>query len=225
MAFNVTQCPGCESTFNTNARMLELAAGKVRCGACLKVFDATQHYLQNLQDDDHVAGEESVFLSDDPQDYFDPSNFLTRSALTESDSLEDGQNSEQSQSEYDGDSFSARDSDFDDVELREEIIPETEKDEETEIEDLFTDSAKNFHPADVSEDSLESSPQIGTEFSDEPRIDEHSIDESIRDESNIDEEAVQQAVQEAIEEGIEEGTEETSGQDIEIGRASCRERV
>ncbi|MEZ7830277.1 MAG: zinc-ribbon domain-containing protein, partial [Gammaproteobacteria bacterium] len=45
MSFNVTQCPACESTFNTNSRVLAAAAGKVRCGACLNVFEAIDNFL------------------------------------------------------------------------------------------------------------------------------------------------------------------------------------
>ena len=77
MAFRVTQCPSCESTFNTSPRVLETAAGKVRCGACLTVFDATDNFLG----DDQTEAIESVFVSAAPTDYFDPSRFLTRSAL------------------------------------------------------------------------------------------------------------------------------------------------
>ncbi|NKB33526.1 MAG: DUF3426 domain-containing protein [Pseudomonadales bacterium] len=80
MALHVTQCPSCESTFNTSAAMLETAAGKVRCGACLTVFEAIDNFV-----DSHPAEEsqdaESVFVGNNPQDYFDPGKFLTRSAL------------------------------------------------------------------------------------------------------------------------------------------------
>lgn len=82
MSFNVTQCPACESTFNTNSRVLAAAAGRVRCGACLNVFQAIDNFLipeaGGEQDQD-----ESVFVGNDPQEFFDPSSFLTRSALRE----------------------------------------------------------------------------------------------------------------------------------------------
>lgn len=83
MSFNVTQCPACESTFNTNSRVLAAAAGKVRCGACLNVFEAIDNFLIPEEDDaEHEQGE-SVFVGNNPQEYFDPSSFLTRSALRE----------------------------------------------------------------------------------------------------------------------------------------------
>ncbi|MCH7672817.1 MAG: hypothetical protein IIB72_11700, partial [Proteobacteria bacterium] len=83
MAFHVTQCPGCDSTFNTSARLLESAAGRVRCGSCLTVFEAMQYFVDQdpLQSQD--LAENSVFVGNNPQDYFDPTNFLTRSALTD----------------------------------------------------------------------------------------------------------------------------------------------
>lgn len=83
MSFNVTQCPACESTFNTNSRVLN-AAGKVRCGACLNVFEAIDHFLLPDADDETTLEHgESVFVGNNPQEFFDPSRFLTRSALTE----------------------------------------------------------------------------------------------------------------------------------------------
>ena len=83
MAFHVTQCPGCDSTFNTSARLLESAAGRVRCGACLTVFEAMQHLIDEDHDLSDDVAEDSVFVGNNPQDYFDPTNFLTRSALTD----------------------------------------------------------------------------------------------------------------------------------------------
>jgi predicted Zn finger-like uncharacterized protein len=81
MAFQVTQCPRCESTFNTDPRVLELAAGKVRCGACLTVFQVEENFL--TEDAADSAEHESVFVGNAPEDFFDPAVFLTRSALQE----------------------------------------------------------------------------------------------------------------------------------------------
>jgi len=77
MAFQITQCPSCNSTFNTSPQMLEMAAGKVRCGACLYVFQAREHFV----DVDADEADESVFIGNVPEDFFDPAVFLTRSAL------------------------------------------------------------------------------------------------------------------------------------------------
>ncbi len=83
MSFNVTQCPACESTFNTNSRVLAAAAGRVRCGACLNVFEAIDNFLIPEEADAASDQDESVFVGNDPQEFFDPSSFLTRSALSE----------------------------------------------------------------------------------------------------------------------------------------------
>lgn len=83
MAFNVTQCPSCDSTFNTNARILDSAGGKVRCGACLRVFVAAENFVAHGDSESLENDEESVFVGNNPDDYFDPSSFLTRAALTE----------------------------------------------------------------------------------------------------------------------------------------------
>ena len=86
MSFNVTQCPACESTFNTNSRVLAAAAGRVRCGACLNVFEAIDNFLIPEEGDTAQNQDESVFVGNDPQEFFDPASFLTRSALSETQS-------------------------------------------------------------------------------------------------------------------------------------------
>lgn len=80
MALHVTKCPSCESTFNTSAAMLQLAEGKVRCGSCLSIFHAIDNFIQPASNEDS-QDEESVFVGNSPEDYFDPAIFLTRSAL------------------------------------------------------------------------------------------------------------------------------------------------
>lgn len=80
MSFHVTQCPGCDSTFNTNARILQAAAGKVRCGACLTVFEAADNFI--AVNDPDEGDDASVFVGYNPADYFNPSQFISRSALT-----------------------------------------------------------------------------------------------------------------------------------------------
>ncbi len=44
-ASQFTECPNCETVFRVAARQLELAAGRVRCGSCLHVFVAAQHWV------------------------------------------------------------------------------------------------------------------------------------------------------------------------------------
>ncbi len=88
MSFNVTQCPACKSIFNTNSRVLAAAASRVRCGACLNVFEATDKLLRGMDVGANHNESESVFVGNDPQKFSDPSRFLTRDALTETENLE-----------------------------------------------------------------------------------------------------------------------------------------
>lgn len=89
MSFNIAQCPACESTFQVTARLLESASGKVRCGACLTIFTAPENLIEHE--------EESVFVGSHPNEFFDPSTFLTRQSLQ--DALRESQQAEQEQSE------------------------------------------------------------------------------------------------------------------------------
>lgn len=41
----ITQCPHCQTRFRVNAAQLGAASGAVRCGTCLKVFNAPQNML------------------------------------------------------------------------------------------------------------------------------------------------------------------------------------
>lgn len=45
----VTRCPNCHARFRVSDGQLKLAAGQVRCGACLLVFDALQHSFTQAQ--------------------------------------------------------------------------------------------------------------------------------------------------------------------------------
>ncbi len=41
-----TRCPHCDTAFKVTDKMLSIAQGKVRCGACLAVFQAKEHLLK-----------------------------------------------------------------------------------------------------------------------------------------------------------------------------------
>ena len=45
-----TQCPHCQTCFRISEAHLKVAKGKVRCGSCQEVFDATQNLFKNLTD-------------------------------------------------------------------------------------------------------------------------------------------------------------------------------
>ena len=41
----ITECPNCDTRFRVTEAQLQVAQGRVRCGACLGVFDGTEHLL------------------------------------------------------------------------------------------------------------------------------------------------------------------------------------
>ncbi|HBW84109.1 MAG TPA: hypothetical protein DEF79_08740 [Gammaproteobacteria bacterium] len=81
MAFHITQCPCCTSTFSINTQLLNEADGKVRCGACLSVFLAEQQLVDSESEKGSSEADSSVFVGHAPEDYFDPASFFTRKAL------------------------------------------------------------------------------------------------------------------------------------------------
>ena len=45
----VTRCPHCKTSFRVNEAALSVAGGAVRCGSCLQVFRATDHFVEPLK--------------------------------------------------------------------------------------------------------------------------------------------------------------------------------
>ncbi len=54
----ITQCPNCDTRFRVTESQLQVAAGRVRCGACLVVFDGTSHL--SVDGEDLLGDEEST---------------------------------------------------------------------------------------------------------------------------------------------------------------------
>jgi predicted Zn finger-like uncharacterized protein len=50
-----TQCPHCQTCFRISEAHLKVANGKVRCGSCQEVFDATDHLFKNLTDREPIT--------------------------------------------------------------------------------------------------------------------------------------------------------------------------
>ncbi len=46
MAVHVTHCPHCQTSFRVRDEHLNAARGMVRCGSCLQVFKAAEHFIQ-----------------------------------------------------------------------------------------------------------------------------------------------------------------------------------
>lgn len=54
---HITRCPHCDTSFRVNDAQLAAADGAVRCGACLLVFAATEHFVTRRplsEDDDEL---------------------------------------------------------------------------------------------------------------------------------------------------------------------------
>lgn len=49
MAVHVTRCPHCRTTFRVRDEHLKVANGAVRCGSCLQVFKAADHFVSEDQ--------------------------------------------------------------------------------------------------------------------------------------------------------------------------------
>ncbi|NCB30924.1 MAG: hypothetical protein EOM66_05890, partial [Clostridia bacterium] len=45
MAVHVTRCPHCQTSFRVRDEHLSAARGMVRCGSCLQVFKAAEHFI------------------------------------------------------------------------------------------------------------------------------------------------------------------------------------
>ncbi|GAA3966511.1 DUF3426 domain-containing protein [Allohahella marinimesophila] len=63
----LTQCPHCDATFKVTEKQLELAAGKVRCGACMQVFQADDNLVE-VQDAAQVPHEDPEVFADGDDD-------------------------------------------------------------------------------------------------------------------------------------------------------------
>jgi predicted Zn finger-like uncharacterized protein len=48
MTSQVTQCPKCNTSFRVTESQLTIANGAVRCGSCLHIFNAPDHWLSNV---------------------------------------------------------------------------------------------------------------------------------------------------------------------------------
>ena len=84
MAFQITICPECRSSFNLNRSALNSPSGLVRCGACLAVFEASEHFFES-EAQSEIFKDGSVFMSEEPIDYFNPADFLKLGELNGND--------------------------------------------------------------------------------------------------------------------------------------------
>lgn len=78
---NQAQCPHCQSIFSVSQEEIRLALGAVRCGECIKIFNASYHLIDaehlanapyNNADTDHIYNEPDAFTIDSNLTYLDP---------------------------------------------------------------------------------------------------------------------------------------------------------
>lgn len=55
MTTQVTQCPNCRTSFRVTEAQLTIANGAVRCGSCLHIFNAPEHWLNTIADTENAA--------------------------------------------------------------------------------------------------------------------------------------------------------------------------
>jgi len=75
MSLRIIVCPECRSSFYLNGPAMDSIDGLVRCGACLAVFRASEHFLESEAQSEFFKNG-SVFMSDEPIDYFNPIDFM-----------------------------------------------------------------------------------------------------------------------------------------------------
>lgn len=90
-----TRCPHCKATFEVTSAQLSAASGKVRCGACMNVFDAIAYLITSPQEESNTEEpslENSIDRHDEDELVFEDSEEEKQEAnkqLFENDQLSD----------------------------------------------------------------------------------------------------------------------------------------
>jgi predicted Zn finger-like uncharacterized protein len=66
MDYRITQCPRCGTSFRVTDAHLAVAAGAVRCGSCLHIFNAREHWVEEKSAEDEA--QEQVLRDDEAQE-------------------------------------------------------------------------------------------------------------------------------------------------------------
>ena len=83
----LTECPSCETVFRVTEQQLQIADGRVRCGSCLHVFIAAEHWAPNIASEQKLMSLSSSapVAGEQPDDQTASANkdaaFLAASAL------------------------------------------------------------------------------------------------------------------------------------------------
>ncbi len=171
-----TRCPTCTTAFKVTEKLLSMAGGKVRCGACLAIFQATDYMLKPSEKAAHQAestsSTEQATAKPEPsgnQSHIDPTDDLEPNFQ----SAEAAKPSHEFESEPEFQEASANSFDAPEFESEPEFEPNTNQHlpDDFEIEpDFQTDSefetGSDNQPSDVKANEPE-----GTSPSADPEID------------------------------------------------------
>jgi len=156
---SVTQCPHCKTSFHVGPIQLEAANGAVRCGGCLKVFDALEHFVVEqkplfggkVEDGDAEAGTKT----EPEQEFYNPradddEDILAFNQDSDEDEIVE-ENAEEIEAAFDEESAKASDEDA--AEAPDEILDDTLN---RDVEDN-TDEELNqeFSDADAASETIE----------------------------------------------------------------------
>lgn len=78
MTSRVTQCPKCQTSFRVTDAQLDIANGAVRCGSCLHIFNAPEHWLgESTTPESPPSTKETTITSNDSfDDLLDDDDFM-----------------------------------------------------------------------------------------------------------------------------------------------------
>ncbi len=85
----VTRCPFCETTFRVTLEQLDVASGTVRCGACLRIFQAADSIVEGAADGAVDLTVESIEVTDEE---FSVEDTFTNDTSTEKTDLLENRN-------------------------------------------------------------------------------------------------------------------------------------
>jgi predicted Zn finger-like uncharacterized protein len=155
---SVTQCPHCKTSFHVGPIQLEAANGAVRCGGCLKVFDALEHFIVEQKPlfggkvEDWNGDAESGTKTEPEQEFYNPRADDDEDILAFSQDPDEDETAELSAGTLDEDTGEAPDEalneEFSDADAASETIEEVA----ATAEEDFKNQDQNI--SDILEESL-----------------------------------------------------------------------
>ena len=136
----VTECPACSTRFRVGDAQLEAAAGQVRCGSCLNVFQARDYFIAENFPDDVVDMSNAPTLEGTLSE-----EFLALDKSRWQPQEEDGEEDEDYQESDEGEGYEEDEEDEEDQALRERTTAEYRRtsvlgaDDKTEVDETEKD--------------------------------------------------------------------------------------